>query len=48
MKIIISPAKKMNVDTDCLPIQGLPKFLPEAERLCQRIHLSGAESLMEM
>ena len=37
MKIIISPAKKMNVDTDCLPIQGLPKFLPEAERLCEEI-----------
>ena len=37
MKIIISPAKKMNVDTDCLPIQGLPKFLPEAESLCEKI-----------
>lgn len=37
MKIIISPAKKMNIDTDCLFIQGLPKFLPEAERLCDEI-----------
>ncbi len=37
MKIIISPAKKMNVDTDCLPIEGLPKFLPEAEKLCEEI-----------
>ena len=37
MKIIISPAKKMNVDTDCLPVKGLPQFLPEAERLCEKI-----------
>ena len=37
MKIIISPAKKMNIDTDCLPVQSLPKFLPEAERLCEEI-----------
>ena len=37
MKIIISPAKKMNVETDCLSIQGLPKFLPEAESLCEKI-----------
>lgn len=37
MKIIISPAKKMKVDTDCLPVQGLPQFLPEAEKLCEKI-----------
>ena len=33
MRIIISPAKKMRVDTDSLPIQALPAFLPETERL---------------
>ena len=33
MRIIISPAKKMRVDTDSLPIQALPGFLPETERL---------------
>ena len=33
MQIIISPAKKMRVDTDSLPIQALPDFLPETERL---------------
>ena len=33
MRIIISPAKKMQVDTDSLPIQALPDFLPETERL---------------
>lgn len=33
VRIIISPAKKMNVDTDSLPWRELPQFLPEAERL---------------
>ena len=33
MRIIISPAKKMNVDTDSFPYQDLPKFLPRTEQL---------------
>lgn len=33
MKIIISPAKKMNVDNDSLPVDGLPQFLPQTGRL---------------
>lgn len=33
MRIIISPAKKMNVDTDSFEISALPQFLNEAERL---------------
>ncbi len=33
MKIIISPAKKMNVDLDNLPPSSLPLFLPEAQEL---------------
>lgn len=33
MRILISPAKKMNTDTDSLPFAALPLFLPEAERL---------------
>ena len=33
MRIIISPAKKMNVDTDSLPYQELPKFLTRTEQL---------------
>ena len=33
MRIIISPAKKMKVDTDSLPDQGLPAFLPKTEQL---------------
>lgn len=34
MRIIISPAKKMNVDTDSLPWKDLPYFLEKSERLC--------------
>lgn len=33
VKIIISPAKKMNIDTDSLPHESLPRFIDEAERL---------------
>lgn len=33
MRIIISPAKKMNVDTDSFATEGLPRFIGEAERL---------------
>ena len=33
MKIIISPAKKMNVDTDTLAPEGVPVFLEETEEL---------------
>ena len=33
MRIIISPAKKMRVDTDSLPCQDLPAFLPDTEYL---------------
>ena len=35
MKIIISPAKKMRVDTDSLPYQALPAFLSRTEQLCK-------------
>lgn len=33
MRMIISPAKKMRVDTDSLPVQALPDFLTETEHL---------------
>lgn len=33
MRIIISPAKKMNIDTDTLEYQGLPVFLKETEKI---------------
>lgn len=37
MKIIISPAKKMNVNTDMLPAGKLPYFLEDAKALCHEI-----------
>ena len=33
MKIIISPAKKMNIDTDTLACRSIPVFLNETEQL---------------
>ena len=33
MKIMISPAKKMNVDTDSMPIVKLPIYLEETQIL---------------
>ena len=37
MRIIISPAKKMNVDVDSFACQCLPQFLPKTERLYERL-----------
>lgn len=37
MKIILSPAKKMETNTDLLPYDGLPEFLSEAEALMNQI-----------
>ena len=34
MRIIISPAKKMKVDTDSLPWRDLPVFLSQTQQLC--------------
>lgn len=44
MRIIISPAKKMKVDTDSLPCQELPVFLHRTEKLCRTLQsMSNAE-----
>jgi cytoplasmic iron level regulating protein YaaA (DUF328/UPF0246 family) len=37
MRIIISPAKKMNVDSDSLPCAGLPQFLTQTEMLFEKL-----------
>lgn len=37
MKIIISPAKKMNADTDTLPYLALPAFLQDTEKVMRFI-----------
>ena len=38
MKIIISPAKKMNIDTDTLACRSVPVFLNETEQLLEWMH----------
>lgn len=37
MKLIISPAKKMKVDTESFPYRDLPMFLPNTEEICRRL-----------
>ena len=37
MQIIISPAKKMQTDTDSFDCQGLPVFIRQAEQLVQKL-----------
>ena len=44
MRIIIFPAKKMKVDTDSLPYQDLPAFLPRTKKICEILRsMSDAE-----
>ena len=44
MRIIISPAKKMNVDTDSFAVEAPPRFLAETRRLMAALKaLSGRE-----
>lgn len=48
MKIIISPAKKMNVDTDTFEIGGMPEFIDDAVLLMgivQKLSFSEAKAL---
>ncbi|SBW00235.1 conserved hypothetical protein [uncultured Eubacteriales bacterium] len=48
MRIILSPAKKMNVDTDSLPPAALPHFLPEAEVVADRLKGMSDEELQAL
>ena len=48
MKIIISPAKKMNTDTDSLPYQDLPAFLPQTEQLLHHLKEKSYEELKSL
>ena len=45
MKFLLSPAKKMNRDTDSLTWQDLPRFLPQAEQLWQAMGQMDAAAL---
>ena len=48
MRIIISPAKKMNVDTDSLPWQDLPHFLDRTEELCRTLQAMDYDTLKKL
>ena len=48
MRIIISPAKKMNTDTDSFPCRNLPEFLEETQELLSYMmtwHYGHAQSI---
>ena len=48
MRIIISPAKKMNVDTDSLPVRDLPAFLEQTEELYRELQSKSPEELQKL
>lgn len=48
MRIIISPAKKMNVDTDNFPYRDLPVFLTNTEELCRKLQSMSYEELKKL
>lgn len=48
MRIIISPAKKMRVDTDSLPWKDLPRFLSSTEELCRLLQAMPGEELKKL
>lgn len=45
MRIIISPAKKMNADTDSFPSRGLPRMLERTEALLAKLREMSYEEL---
>ena len=45
MKIILSPAKKMKVDTDSLEPLGLPQFVEQADGLLSWLRGQSGEEL---
>lgn len=48
MRIIISPAKKMKEDPDTFRPEGLPAFLPQAERLLAALRAMTPEELKRL
>lgn len=48
MKMIISPAKKMNVNTDSIPWQDLPVFLEDTEKICGKLQGMSYEELKKL
>ena len=48
MRIILSPAKKMNVDTDKLEYQGLPVFLEQTQEILEWLRKQSFEDLQKL
>ncbi|MDY4755170.1 MAG: peroxide stress protein YaaA [Candidatus Faecousia sp.] len=48
MRIIISPAKKMRVDTDSFPYRNLPGFLPNTKEICCQLQSMSYEELKKL
>ncbi len=48
MRIIISPAKKMNQDSDTLPWKSLPRFIKQAEILYSKLQSMNREELKKL
>ena len=48
MRIIISPAKRMNADTDTLPWRDLPVFLPKTQQLLERLRAMDEDELKRL
>lgn len=48
MTIILSPAKKMNTDTDSFPVRDLPQFLGKTEELRSALRAMTPEALQKL
>lgn len=48
MRIVISPAKKMRVDTDSLPFRNYPVFLENAEEILSELRKKSDEALQKL
>ena len=48
MRIIISPAKKMNMDTDSFAVEALPQFVGETEKLMAALKGMSPEALQKL
>ena len=48
MRIIISPAKKMNINTDDLGYRDLPEFLPQTETILEKLQEMNYDELKSL
>ena len=48
MRIILSPAKKMNIDTDTLEHQGLPVFLNQTKEILDWLRIQSYADLQRL